>query len=110
MEALRYLLITLLCAGVLGAVFGVIMGKHLVKKAKYGSKPLLKPKERLIYIGCVALGVVCICVGLFFQFPGAEPPVFDGEAVMDGGGATAGGGGMTMRGGRGGVAYAVRVG
>lgn len=111
MDLLKYLLITLLCAGVLGAIFGVVIGKHLVKRAKYGSKPLLGKKERLVYLGCLALGVTCICFGLFFKLPVPPPANPEGEFTFaegeDAGGT--GGSGMARR-PRNGAAVAVRIG
>lgn len=87
----KLLLITLLSAVVLGCVIGVLTGKHQIKKARGGYKPLLSVRERIIYSLCIVMGAVCVLVGVFY-LPGAEAqeqgmamyPGMEGQLSPDG--------------------------
>jgi hypothetical protein len=68
----QWLLIIVPSTVLLCVVGGVIIGKHQVKKAQEGYKPILSLKERIIYFASFALGAGCVLFAVFFQFPGSE--------------------------------------
>lgn len=91
METWKILLISLSSVIVAGCVGGVVIGKHLVKRARNGARKLLSTKERIVYASCLALGAALILFGIFFKFPAAQNPDMTGgmdmleEGAVDGG-------------------------
>lgn len=84
METWKILLITLLAAVAIGSIIGVLVGKHQVKKAQSGRKPLLSVKERIIFSALILAGVACILVGNFYTLPSQNEGVIDGDEMING--------------------------
>ena len=98
MQPWLLVLITGASAIILGAIIGIIVGKHKLKVAQGRVRRLLSTKERLLYSLCVVLGVVCLLFGVFFTFPTGEAYP-DGEiSVQEGGSGGWSGGGVVVGG------------
>ncbi len=65
MAIVKVVLLTVLVTVGVGCVVGVYLGKQAVKKVSNQSKPLLTPKERIVYASMMAAGVACILLGVF---------------------------------------------
>lgn len=85
-------LISIVSALAVAAIVGLIIGKVLAKRDRYGRKRFLSLRERIIYASCLALGTACILIGLFVKLPGGQtqdmPP--DGMGTFDDGGVIGG--------------------
>lgn len=82
MDIIKILLITLLAAVGGGCIIGIVSGKHAVKKAMSGSKPLLSKKELAIYLGLFLAGAACIAFGVLWLPNTGQDMMGSGE--MDG--------------------------
>jgi len=86
MDIVKLLLLTVLPALVLACIVGLIVGRYQVKKAQGELKSVFSPKQWMAFATSIALGVVCILVGIFYH-PSAgeqwEDPWFPDE--MDSG-------------------------
>jgi len=65
-DIVRLLLIVVAPALTLALVVGVALGKYQAKKAAGQLRPVLKPRERVVYSASFLLGVALILFGIFF--------------------------------------------
>ena len=61
------LLITVLATIVLACIIGVAVGVHQRKKEAGLLRPLLSGRERAVFASSVAVGVILLLVGIFYQ-------------------------------------------
>ena len=71
METVKLLIFTLVGSVGIAAIAGVLIGKHLLKKAR-GKRSLLSRKEQIIYAASVLCGIGLIAGGLFYKAPVPE--------------------------------------
>ena len=79
MQILKLVAITLLSALALGCIFGVIIGKHQLKKMRGESRALLSKKERIVYTACMLLGIGAMAFGIFYTSPTSAENLYEGE-------------------------------
>jgi len=82
MSTVKILLVTVLTAVVGGCIIGVLWGKHTVKKITLNRKPLLSPRERLVYLGMLVLGAACIALGVFLPSTAGSTVDSGGEVMV----------------------------
>lgn len=83
MEALKLILITFLPAIAVGCIFGVVAGRHKVKKEAGQVRSILNTRQRIMYSVSIVLGIACILFGIFYM-PGNDTTGGMGDGVYEG--------------------------